>query len=75
VSTTGESTVTVTYKRKRWYLAFSKLPDHAPFGPYAMGDAIGQLEFAADLERVVARALVFDAVTAADHTATGPVNR
>jgi hypothetical protein len=65
-------TVTVTYRRKRWYLAFSKLPDHAPFGPYDLPEAIGQLRVAALLEHIDARTLVLDAAAAEDHTATAP---
>ena len=62
-------TVTVTHARKRWSLAFSKLPDQT-FGPYGFAEVIGQLRVAALLSALDARNLVMDAATAEDHTAT-----
>jgi hypothetical protein len=72
MSTTQPPTVTVTYRRKRWYLAFSKLPDHAPFGPYDFAEAAGQLRVAALLDSLAARELLLDAAEAEDRTATAP---
>jgi hypothetical protein len=62
-------TVTVTYARKRWSLAFSKLPEQS-FGPYELAEAVSQLRVAALLEPIDARNLVLDAAAADDHTAT-----
>lgn len=62
-------TVTVTYARKHWSLAFSKLPGQK-FGPYDLPGAVGQLRVAALLEPIDARNLVLDAAAADDHTAT-----
>jgi len=61
-------TVTVTYARKRWTLAFSALPGRT-FGPYMLADAVGQLRVAALLEPLQARDLIFDAVTNGTATA------
>jgi hypothetical protein len=65
-------TVTVTCKRKRYTLTFSKLPGRS-FGPYDFTEAIGQLYVGALLSRLEARDLVMDAATAEDHTATAPM--
>jgi hypothetical protein len=62
-------TVTVTYARKHWSLAFSKLPGQK-FGPYDLPGAVGQLRVAALLEPIDARNLVLNAAAADDHTAT-----
>lgn len=68
---TPPATVTVTCARKRYKLAFSKLPGRT-FGPYGFVEAIGQLRFAADLDGLTARNLVMDAAEAEDRTATAP---
>lgn len=68
---TAVPTVTVTFVRKRYRLAFSKLPGQ-DFGPYDFAEAIGQLHVGALLSRLDARNLVMDAATSPDHTATAP---
>jgi hypothetical protein len=61
-------TVTVTCKRKRYTLTFSKLAGEK-FGPYGFAEAIGQLRVAALLSPLDARDLVMDAAAADDGTA------
>lgn len=68
----GAHTATVTCKRKRYTLTFSKLPGRS-FGPYDFAEAIGQLRIAALLSALEARDLVMDAATAEDRTATAPM--
>lgn len=54
------STVTVTYRNKRYYLTFSRLPGKK-FGPWTQAEAIRDLTVSALLDRLDARTLVMDA--------------